>query len=126
MTPLYRKLAGLLLAVENCEKTGNKVWREKHRETIKALAEKHLPRGSGFDNGTKLDLDSSEPEKLVFQTSFHHMNNAGMYTGWTEHKVTVKGSLVYGFTLTVSGQNRNDIKDFISDMFQESLNTEVE
>lgn len=125
MTFLYRKLASLLLAIRNCEQSGNKVWQDKHRATIDALIKKHMPSGSGFDSGTKLHFSSS-PEKLVFKTSFHHMNDAGSYDGWTSHTITVKPSLVHGFTLSIGGKNRNSIKDLINEMFQDSLHTEVE
>jgi hypothetical protein len=124
--PLYRKLACLILAIDNCEFAGNVVWRDKHLATLETLVAKHMPSGSGFDEGTKLVLDDSSPDQLVFKTSFHHMNNNGMYSGWTHHTVTVKPSLTYGFTLKISGRDRKNIKDIIADEFQQSLITEVE
>jgi hypothetical protein len=58
---------------------------------------------------------------LVIVTSYHHMNDAGMYDGWTDHKVIVTPSLVHGFVLRITGRNRNDIKEYIADLFQQSL-----
>jgi hypothetical protein len=124
--PLYRKLAGLLLAIDNCEKSGNSEWQKRHTATLFDLVAKHMPSGSGFDRGTKLLVVSSEPENLVFETSFHHMNETGTYDGWTEHLVSVKPSLVHGFTLKVSGRDRNEIKSLISEVFWNCLTTEVE
>ena len=49
----------------------------------------------------------------------------GMYDGWTEHTVTVRPSLQFGFRLSISGRNRNGIKDYIAEVFGEILNTEV-
>ena len=84
-------------------------------------AEKMLPSGSGFDSGTKIDLEKSTDNKIVFNTSFHHMNDAGYYVGWTEHVVTVRPSFVFGMKITISGQNKNDIKDYMHEVFQIDL-----
>lgn len=122
---LYRELASLVRARLNCEEAGNKEWFEKHEARIKELVENYMPSGSGFDCGTQLDLDESTPEKLVFYTDFHHMNEAGYYDGWTEHRITVRPSLAFGFTLTISGKNRNEIKDYIHQAFDCALDEEV-
>jgi hypothetical protein len=82
------------------------------------------PSGSGFDNGTQIDRDRSDV--LIFSTSFHHMDEAGGYDGWTEHTVRVKPSLAWGFDLTVSGRDRNGIKDYIADVFSPWLNEMVD
>ena len=123
---LYRKLASLVQAHINCEISGNKEWFEKHEARIEELVKNYMPSGSGFDCGTKIDLDKSTPEKLVFYTDFHHMNEVGYYDGWTEHRITVRPSLAFGFTLTISGKNRNEIKDYIHQVFDCALNEEIE
>jgi len=122
---LYRKLASLVQAHINCEISGNKEWFEKHEARIEELVKNYMPSGSGFDCGTKIDLDKSTPEKLVFYTDFHHMNEVGYYDGWTEHRITVRPSLAFGFTLTISGKNRNEIKDYIHQAFDCALDEEV-
>lgn len=96
-----------------------------HGDTIEELLS-DFPSGSGFDNGTKLDLDDSTGEKLVFTTSYHHMNDGGMYDGWTDHVVTVEPSLEMGYRLKIRGSNRNDIKEYIADIFHSCLDAEVE
>ncbi len=65
-TPLYKKLASTLLAMENCEKTGNHDWYRQHKAVISSLVKNHMPSGSGFDSGTTLDFVKSNCEKLVF------------------------------------------------------------
>lgn len=112
----YSVIAGLLQAKINCEATNNIEWRNRHGWRIEELVKEHCPSGSGFDNGTTLD-ESSTPEKLVFTTAFHHMNETGYYDGWSNHKVIVSASLVHGFNINITGANRNDIKDFIGDTF---------
>ena len=73
------------------------------------------PSGSGFDSGTQLD-DKSTPKKLIFNTSYHHMDDAGYYIGWTDHQVIITPSFD-GMDIKVTGKNYNDIKDYIGDVF---------
>lgn len=119
---LYQELASRIQARLNCAESGNVEWFEKHETRIRHLVTHFMPSGSGFDCGTKIDLDESTPEKLVFYTDYHHMNEAGYYDGWTEHRITVRPSLQHGFTLTISGKNRNEIKDYIHQVFDYALN----
>lgn len=119
-TPTYKAIASTLQAVRNCQAAGNTEWEAKHLETLKAL-EDDLPSGSGFDAGTTFDVEASSPDRLVFHTSFHHMNEGGMYDGWTEHKVTVKPSLAHDFTVIVTGRNRDGIKDYIAEVFTAAM-----
>ena len=122
---LYQELASRIQARLNCAESGNVEWFEKHEARIEELVKNYMPSGSGFDCGTKIDLDKSTPEKLVFYTDFHHMNEAGYYDGWTEHRITVRPSLQHYFTLTISGRNRNEIKDYIHQAFDCALDEEV-
>ena len=123
--PLYRAIAEKLQAIENCRKANNAKWEARHSDAIKELVETHMPSGSGFDNGTMLDMTASKPEKLVFQTSFHHMHESGMYDGWTDHSVTVTPSLASGFDMRIGGRDRNDIKNYIAECFAEALEIPV-
>ncbi len=120
-TPLYVELARLVQARLNCIAKGNQEWFGKHEERIVELVKEQMPSGSGFDCGTTLIFERSTGDRLVFNTAFHHMNEHGSYDSWTDHCVTVKASLQFGFELTVGGQNRNDIKDYIGEQFQHAL-----
>ena len=84
----------------------------------------YLPSGSGFDNGTQLDTEKSNPQKLVFKTAFHHLSQHGFYTKWTDHTVTVTPSF-YGINIKVSGRDHNGIKDYIAECFDSALNETV-
>jgi hypothetical protein len=123
---LYSELASLVIARSNCAAKNNQEWFHNHTEKIEQLVKEFMPSGSGFDCGTTLDLDASRGEKLVFTTSFHHMDEYGGYDGWTEHTITVTPSLAFKFHLRISGRDRNQIKDYMHDTFYESLMTDVE
>jgi hypothetical protein len=123
---LYSELASTVDACKTCSKDLPRMaeWYGKHKENILALVHEHMPSGSGFDCGTELAFDESHGEKLVFTTSFHHMNDTGYYDGWTEHTIVVTPSFS-GFNLRISGRDRNDIKDYIHDVFSQALKTEL-
>lgn len=83
-------------------------------DRIKEIME-GAPRGSGFDAGTELN-DKSTTKKLIFNTSYHHMDEAGFYDGWTDHKVIITPSFD-GMDIKVTGKDYNYIKDYIGDVF---------
>lgn len=120
---VYRLIASSIDAYKRCIEKGNNEWELKHKDTIKQLVNQFLPSGSGWDNATTFDFDASTGDKLVFYGSFHHMDENGYYDGWTDHTITVKASMIHGILLSVSGRNRNDIKEYLYEIFDECLNT---
>ncbi len=125
---IYQHLANSIAAHIYCTKyilnlsdlRFNYASRENHRERVEQLSRDYLPSGSGFDSGSHVDWNKSTADKLVFYTSFHHMNSNGFYDGWTEHNVTVRPAFE-GLNIAVSGRDRNDIKEYIAVSFEESL-----
>ena len=112
---IYQAIANTLGAIANCQKSGNAEWEKRHSDTLDDLWAE-APSGSGVDCGTKLD-DSSTPNRLVFNASFHHMDEHGGYDGWTEHQIIVTPDLVFGFDLRITGRNRNEIKDYLGELY---------
>ncbi len=115
-----QQISSLLAAIANCKKHGNTEWLARHTERLARQLE-HMPNGNGFDSGTQLDTVRSTPERLVFTTAFHHMDENGCYDGWTDHTVTVRASLLCGLQLTIWGRDRNGIKDYIHEAFVQAL-----
>jgi hypothetical protein len=123
---LYQHIASRLIAIENCKKAGNSEWQERHQASIDWLVREHMPSGSGIDNGTHFRASDSTAEKLVFATSFHHMDEYGGYDGWTDHTITVRPSLYHGIVLAISGRDRNEIKDYLYEVFYGALDQEID
>ena len=123
---LYSELASTVDAMHTCEHKPEQYgeWAGKHADHISELVREHMPSGSGFDCGTQMDTERSHAEKLVFATSFHHMDSDGYYDGWTEHTIVVTPSFS-GFNLRISGRDRNGIKDLIHEAFSQALKTEL-
>ena len=122
---LVETMFDLQLAIDNCERANNREWLAKHREKLFALC-KMLPSGSGIDNGTKLVRVRTTPgaEMVELECSFHHMNQHGYYDGWTEHTIRVRPSFS-GLNITISGTDRNEIKEYLHDVYSHSLRERV-
>jgi hypothetical protein len=123
--PLYQVLACTLEAAFNCERTGNEEWFGKHSLRLEVLVKKFMPSGSGFDAGTALKFDNQKTGQLRFTTSFHHMNDQGMYHKWTTHEVVITPNLAHGFDIKVTGANYNEVKAYLVDVFNHALMTEI-
>lgn len=105
---------------------GNSVWIPRHTDSIEQMMKDVFPSGSGVDSGTTIDLDASTPDRLVFHMPFHHMDEYGSYDGWTEHIVTVTPSLAFGYHIRIGGKNRNDIKEYLHELIDHVLSSDVE
>lgn len=122
---VYQRIAELSVAMDNCIKSQNLEWLEKHGDRLVAIVKEFLPSGSGFDSGTNFDALNSSSERLVFHTSFHHMDESGGYDGYSEHSVIVTPSLAFGFHLRVTGRDKRQIKEYIGEVFHSALSNEV-
>ena len=123
MAKRYQVIAIALQARTNC-KDASHPWFDKWTETI-GRETGNLPSGSGIDNAPKFDFDKSTPEKLVFDFGYHHMNDGGYYDGWTDHQLIVTPSLQFGFSLRITGRDRNQTKDYLYETFQYALAEDV-
>lgn len=117
--PLVVELVSRIQAARACQKSGNSEWEKKHHDVVRQL-EEYLPSGSGFDSGSIVDLGSTTDTKLVIHTSYHHMGENGMCLAWTDHQVIVTPSF-RGIDIRITGKNRNDIKDYIAEVFYDAL-----
>ena len=121
--PLYREMASTLQAINNCRKSANKEWEERHEKTLSDLCNA-LPSGSGIDCGTKLDRDACRPDRLVFTLSYHFMDENGFYCGWGDFVVYAKPSFD-GIELRITGRDKNQVKEMLYDLYRCALTQEV-
>lgn len=120
--PFYQRIARALQARINCEDSNNE-WYQKHTDTIENLTDQVMPHGSGFDGKSWLDFDASIPERLIFFIEYHHMDEHGYYDGWSTLKITVRPSLAWGYTMSLTGivrRYRHDA-DYFRDVLYEAL-----
>lgn len=114
---IFEKIAAKLIAMQNCVTSANLAWVERHAEALEEIMSE-APSGGGIDNGTELvECDSGE-KKLVFSTAFHHSN------GWTDHVVTITPSFSNCISIKISGEDRFNIKEYLTDVFLEWLLSE--
>lgn len=107
----------------NAWQTCNAEWKEKHEERINELMG-YLPHGSGIDHGVVFDWKTSKTLRLVFSFGFHHMVE-GSYDGWTEHKLIITPDFISGFNLRITGRDRDMIKDYLYQVFNEVFYTDI-
>ena len=116
---LLNELHKAYFTKENCIDSGHNAansW-EAYFDKLTDL----LPSGGGFDAGTTFDeVKSTKDKRIVLNTSFHHMTDDGFYNGWTEHSVILTPCFD-GFNIRVSGKNKNEVKDYIADVFYSLL-----
>lgn len=106
---------------ERAENNLNAEWGPIARARLEQLVNM-LPSGSGIDSGTK--LESASASRIVLTAGFHHMNDCGMYDGWTEHRITIRPTFA-GLELTISGRNRSDIEDYLHEIYHDALSAMV-
>ena len=109
-------------AMERAGASGNDEWCGRWGRILDNIFANIMPSGSGFDAGTKM-VRASDRE-IVMSAGFHHMNENGYYDGWTEHTIRARATFG-GFDITVSGRDRNGIKDYIADTFHFALSARV-
>jgi hypothetical protein len=119
---LYQHFARSLGAFKNCKTSGNTEWAKKHQRNIDLWC-RLLPAGGGLASGTNLNMLHSSPKRLGFDAAFCHREETGSY--WTEHRVIVTADLVEGFSLTITGTDRNGIKELMHELFEEVLGKEL-
>ena len=128
MIQVYQAIASKIEAMRNCNASGNGEWFTRHHDAIDNIVREYMPSGSGFNAGTQFDACEhvdNKRERLEFVTAFHHMNADGYYDGWTDHRVIVTPALSRGFDIRVTGRNRNDIKEYIAEVFHSALSAIV-
>lgn len=114
-----------MAAWRNCIKSNNSLWEFRHNELLHLIEKNILPSGAGIDSGCKLNFEKSTDMRIVIDFSYHHMNEAGFYDGWTEHSLTITPSFD-GIDLRISGKDRNQIKDYLYDTFHHCLTSKIE
>jgi hypothetical protein len=85
-------------------------------DEIEDIVREKFPSGSGFNSGTIFNEADSKKNKLIFTTDFHHMDEHGCYDGWTSHHIIVTPDW-HGYNIRVTGRNKNNIKEYISETF---------
>lgn len=122
--PVYKFIAQQLGRVKNLEKS-DAPRSARVFNALCAWVKKEGPSGSGIDMGTALS-EASTQEHIILGTHFHHMDEHGGYDGWTDHRVHVKASLLFTLDTTVSGRDRNQIKDYLNEMYHRWMLSEVD
>lgn len=101
---LIKSIDNAVEQLQHSIKSGNKDHEEIWEDKILWLKDK-LPSGSGFDSDTTINIDKSKKNKIVLETSFHHMDENGMYCGWSHHAITVTPDFLSDFDMKISSKD---------------------
>jgi hypothetical protein len=121
-------MARTAIAWNNCIKSNNEYWSQKHNDTMMKLLDE-LPHGSGIDGSWWIELEDCNEERLVFGCWYHHMNENGMYDGGTDFVVTVRPSLSFGFNIKITGKfpkRYRETRDYLVEIIDAALHMELE
>lgn len=121
---IYQKIASTIIAIKNCEKSGNQEWLEKHKDTLYDIEKNILPHGSGIDAGCKINVDKSD-SKIVIDVPYHCMDENGFYAGWRDYQIIIKAHLAFDFTVDVRGKDYNGLKEYLADLFHHVISEGV-
>ena len=94
------------------------------KESILSMIEQELPHGSGFNNQWLMKLTT--PTRVNAMGEYLCMNENGMYDGWTEHKAIITPSLINDFDIRITGRDRNQIKNYLIGIFDDTLRMDCE
>lgn len=128
---VYQKLSAYIRAYKTNQETNNEKWMNYFEEKIKEIAEKYLPNGSGIDNGNYINIEESDENKIVIESSYHKMTN-GFYDGWIEYSVVVTPDLLNEIVFEFIEHNGNELekdyglKDYLYIAYYSALMDEYE
>jgi hypothetical protein len=133
---LYQRIAQAMDAHQRVNAddnfAGDPSWLTRHRDIADALCKRFLPRGSGIDNGVKIDWDLADhmqaTQQFVLIVDYHNMDEHGGYDGWSHYTIRVRASLAFDFDLRIVGgqrKYRQGDKDYLYDLFNAALGEEV-
>lgn len=118
MTTNIQQLAACVATIkrlEHPECTAHRMlgaWRD-----LRDAIMRDAPSGSGIDCGTTLSEQVCSATRIELYCEFHHMDDVGMYSGWTEHRVTITPTFD-GIDVRIGGRDRNGIKDYLADVYR--------
>ena len=110
---LYQKIARV---VSQKNKSLNEI--EKELTLLKEL----LPYGGGIESGCVISLESTK-KRIVIITNYWHPNYSDE---WTNHQVVITPSFVGEINLRITGKNKDNVKEYLQDIFREALMKEYE
>jgi len=118
---LYKFISFVIDFINNCNDT-------RYQSVIDNYIIPKLPSGNGIDNGCKINLKQSKPLKIIIDSSYHVMNESGIYDRWIDFKIIVTPSFD-NIDINIRGNfgsKYQHLKDYLIEIFQDSLSKEID
>lgn len=95
-------------------------------DVLEFILQAYLPSRQGFEGGTDINArESRTSSRIVFSTTYRHVDANGEVYRCTNHKVIVKPAFG-GISVSVTGEDINNVKKYIAKIFQDALLRRVE
>lgn len=128
---LAQEIQGAISALLNSHKHGSPSSVHYWEDYLTAIEQEFLPHGSGFDSGCVISPDESTHDFFVINTSYHHMDENGMYCGWSNHRIKVLPSHIHGIDFKIVSQDhrdpydkrKNSLKSYFMDYLHETFHS---
>lgn len=75
-TTVYREFNRLIKQRNAYLVAHNNELAQEYEAMLHELTHTHMPRGEHFESGTRIDLNKSDPDKLVFHTDYRQEDGA--------------------------------------------------
>ncbi len=122
-----QQLASAIGAHNRCVESKNGQWEDHWFEVITNIINNHLPNGSGFDSGCQIELEQQKHNKLIIHSSYHAMNEHGMYDGWYNFRVVIVPDFTdFDFKVIGNFGKYAYNKEYIEDTFYHCLSEIIE
>jgi hypothetical protein len=118
---MVQAIAESVHAWRNCTDAGNFIWEGRWESYLQDL-ERALPSGAGIDQGTVIDREESDRDRVTLRVAYHNMNEGGFYDGWDRYLITVTPSFS-GFYLDMEREadSEYDVSDYLYDTYHLAL-----
>lgn len=115
--PYTYDIFSTLQAAHNARKANNIEWINRHEDRLFELLNEFLPHGSGID--CKWTYDFKRADKITARSSYHQMDDNGMYDGWIDFEV----SILSNWDIRIKGKfGRNqDTADYLHETIEYSI-----
>ena len=71
-------------------------------------------------------LLKSTEKRIVIDTAYWHHNDSYETSRWTDHQIVITPSFEGEINIQVSGENVNNIKEYLEEVFRKALMKEYE
>ena len=122
---LYKKVAILLHSIKAHQKYKAKHHSLHYITKLQVVLRQNLPVADRWYFNLRFDVKRSTVNELIVSLNYLHLAPTGAVTANTAHDIIFTPDLINDFKIEVTGENTNNIHDYLTDRFTEIFQSEV-